>query len=55
MKGQHAMFAAVRVPAVLGHGVALQHRRVADRFGWTCDNTIGSMPQINTRWIGSKV
>jgi fructosamine-3-kinase len=94
--GQQAMFAAeaagleelrtaaaVRVPAVLGHGVgagrawlalewvdfgsagadtearlgtrlALQHRKIADTFGWSRDNTIGSTPQLNTRcqdWV----
>lgn len=31
----------------LGEGLARQHRRVAKRFGWHRDNTIGSTPQIN--------
>ncbi|MCC7257816.1 MAG: fructosamine kinase family protein [Gammaproteobacteria bacterium] len=32
----------------LGERLALQHRHVAERFGWQCDNTIGSTPQPNT-------
>jgi protein-ribulosamine 3-kinase len=38
----------------LGTRLALQHRHVADTFGWSQDNTIGSTPQINTRcqdWV----
>lgn len=35
--------------AALGRGLALQHRKISDAFGWTQDNTIGSTPQSNTR------
>jgi fructosamine-3-kinase len=35
--------------AALGRGLALQHRKIADAFGWSQDNTIGSTPQSNTR------
>src|SRR6185312_14197223 len=38
----------------LGTLLALQHRRIADTFGWRQDNTIGSTPQINSRcqdWV----
>ncbi len=31
----------------LGEGLAAQHRRAAERFGWHRDNTIGSTPQPN--------
>lgn len=31
----------------LGIGLARQHRCLAEQFGWTRDNTIGSTPQIN--------
>lgn len=31
----------------LGEGLAIQHRQLADRFGWHRDNTIGSTPQPN--------
>jgi len=34
--------------ARLGTRLALQHRHVADAFGWSQDNTIGRTPQINT-------
>lgn len=34
--------------ARLGTCLALQHRRIADTFGWSRDNTIGSTPQINS-------
>lgn len=40
--------------AAMGRGLALQHRRSADRFGWGRDNTIGSSPQPNPwteNWI----
>jgi fructosamine-3-kinase len=33
--------------AALGRGLAAQHRKTAERFGWRRDNTIGSTPQIN--------
>jgi len=33
--------------AAMGRGLALQHRRRADRFGWMRDNTLGSTPQVN--------
>ncbi len=35
--------------AALGRGLALQHRKISDAFGWTQDNTIGSTPQSNTQ------
>lgn len=34
--------------AEMGRSLARQHQKIADRFGWTRDNTIGSTPQINT-------
>jgi fructosamine-3-kinase len=40
--------------AVLGAGLARQHRVTAPLFGWHTDNAIGGTPQINTRsgdWI----
>lgn len=37
--------------AALGRGLALQHRKTADAFGWARDNTIGSTPQTNA-WGG---
>ncbi|HSG63505.1 MAG TPA: fructosamine kinase family protein [Gammaproteobacteria bacterium] len=33
----------------LGAGLARQHRRLAETFGWDRDNTIGTTPQINTQ------
>lgn len=36
----------------LGEGLARQHRKTAEKFGWDRDNTIGSTPQINA-WSGS--
>ena len=33
----------------LGAGLAEQHRKTAERFGWDRDNTIGSSPQRNDR------
>jgi fructosamine-3-kinase len=33
--------------AELGRGLALQHRKTADRYGWQRDNTIGSTLQVN--------
>jgi len=39
-QGNHADF---------GRQLAQLHRKTAPRFGWGCDNTIGSTPQINTR------
>ncbi len=35
--------------AALGEGLAEQHRRSAEAFGWATDNWIGSLPQPN-RW-----
>lgn len=35
--------------ALLGDGLARQHRCQADSFGWLRDNTIGSTPQENAR------
>ena len=38
----------------LGTGLAIQHRCLAERFGWHRHNTIGATPQRNTRsadWI----
>ena len=32
----------------LGSGLAAMHRTHAKHFGWTCNNTIGNTPQINT-------
>jgi fructosamine-3-kinase len=40
--------------ARLGERLAVQHRRIADAFGWHRDNTIGSTPQPNPptpRWV----
>jgi len=37
-----------RVGARFGEALARQHRVLAQRFGWSRDNTIGSTPQINT-------
>ena len=34
--------------AKMGRGLAQQHRKTADKFGWQRDNTIGSTPQINS-------
>lgn len=39
---------AADASAHLGEQLALQHRTLADRFGWHRGNTIGSTPQINT-------
>jgi fructosamine-3-kinase len=39
----------------LGHELARLHRKTAETFGWTRDNTIGSTPQVNTPasdWVG---
>ncbi len=36
-----------RAEALLGEQLATQHRVLAPRFGWTRDNTIGSIPQLN--------
>lgn len=33
----------------LGHGLAAQHRRTAERFGLDSDNFIGSLPQCNDK------
>jgi fructosamine-3-kinase len=41
--------------ADMGRRLARQHRKTADRFGWTRANAIGSTPQINTwtrDWLG---
>jgi len=35
-------------PHVLGEQLAAMHRHTQHEFGWRCDNTIGSTPQINT-------
>ena len=40
--------------AALGIGLANMHQHTAETFGWTRDNTIGSIPQknsINSDWI----
>lgn len=42
------------IEETFGEQLAQLHRRTADRFGWTRDNTIGPTPQINTQsddWI----
>ena len=39
--------ASTRSEALLGEGLAAQHRVPAPRFGWHRDNTIGSTPQRN--------
>jgi len=35
-------------PHALGKQLAAMHRHTQPKFGWYCDNTIGSTPQINT-------
>jgi len=35
-------------PHALGEQLAAMHRHTQPEFGWYCDNTIGSTPQINT-------
>ncbi len=35
-------------PGSLARAVAAMHRHTRDRFGFDCDNTIGSTPQINS-------
>ncbi|GMR00111.1 MAG: fructosamine kinase family protein [Zetaproteobacteria bacterium] len=35
-------------PYALGEQLAAMHRHTQPEFGWYCDNTIGSTPQINT-------
>lgn len=35
-------------PRALGKALATMHRHTQTEFGWYCDNTIGSTPQINT-------
>lgn len=40
--------------AAMGRQLALMHRKTATRFGWKCDNVIGSTPQQNPwtdNWI----
>lgn len=40
--------------SLLGTQLARLHKTTNDKFGWACDNTIGSTPQINTQcedWI----
>ena len=39
---------AANAAAELGRRLAAQHRVTQPRFGWRCDNTIGSTPQHNT-------
>jgi len=39
---------------LLGRQLAAMHRNTTNEFGWRCDNTIGSTPQINTaeqNWV----
>jgi len=45
-----ARAAGAKTHAELGRGLAKLHRTTADGFGWHRDNTIGSIPQINT-WM----
>jgi len=35
-------------PQALGEQLAAMHRHTQSEFGWDCNNTIGSTPQINT-------
>ncbi len=53
--GKHAylvmefiMFGRGGSPRALGEQLAAMHRHTQSEFGWQCDNTIGSTPQINT-------
>lgn len=39
--------ASPRAEELLGKQLATQHRVLADRFGFQCDNTIGATPQVN--------
>ncbi|MDQ6958999.1 MAG: fructosamine kinase family protein [Mariprofundaceae bacterium] len=41
-------FGGAGSPHVLGEQLAVMHRHTQPEFGWYCDNTIGSTPQINT-------
>lgn len=47
--------ASRRGAAALGQGLAAMHRLSSEKFGWRCDNTIGTTRQVNERssdWIG---
>jgi protein-ribulosamine 3-kinase len=44
---EHLELGGTGSSALLGEGLATQHRVTADQFGWYRDNTIGSTPQCN--------